>query len=50
MDVIKAAVVNKTGTQIGLIAQEADSWFASCVYTGSTGIKILSTDEITGIC
>ena len=45
-DVIKSAVVNKTGTQIGLIAQEAEAVLASCVYTGSTGIKILSTDEI----
>ena len=45
-DVIKSAVVNKTGTQTGLIAQEAEAVLASTVVTNSTGIKTLHTDDI----
>ena len=42
-DVIKSAVVDKTGTQTGLIAQEAEAVLASTVVTNSTGIKTLHT-------
>ena len=45
-DVIKSAVVDKTGTQTGLIAQEAEAVLASTVVTNSTGIKTLHTDDI----
>ena len=45
-DVIKSAVVPKTGTQTGLIAQEAEAVLASTVVTNSTGIKTLHTDDI----
>ena len=46
LEVIKSAVVNKTGTQTGLIAQEAEAVLASTVVTNSTGIKTLHTDDI----
>ena len=45
-DVIKSAVVNKTGTQTGLIAQEAEKVLASTVITSSTGVKTLHSDDI----
>ena len=45
-DVIKSAVVPITGTQTGLIAQEAEAVLASTVVTNSTGIKTLHTDDI----
>ena len=45
-DVAKSAVVDKTGVQIGLIAQEAEEVLASSVLTASTGIKTLNTDDI----
>jgi hypothetical protein len=45
-DVVKSAVVEKTGTQTGLIAQEAEAVLASTVVTNSTGIKSLHTDDI----
>ena len=45
-DVVKSAVVDKTGIQTGLIAQEAEAVLASTVVTNSTGIKSLHTDDI----
>ena len=45
-DVVKSAVVNKTGTQTGLIAQEAEAVLASTVVTATTGVKTLHTDDI----
>ena len=45
-DVVKSAVVTKTGTQTGLIAQEAEAVLASTVVTASTGVKTLHTDDI----
>ena len=45
-DVIKSAVVNKTGIQTGLIAQESEKVLPSTVVTCSTGVKSLHTDDI----
>ena len=40
------AFVNKTGTQTGLIAQEAEAVLPSTVVTATTGVKTLHTDDI----
>ena len=45
-DVVKSAVVNVEGVQIGLIAQELEEVCPGCVSTNSTGIKSISTDEL----
>ena len=45
-DVVKSAVVNKTGTQLGVIAQELETVLGSAVTTNSDGIKTLQTDEL----
>jgi len=38
--------VNKTGTQIGIIAQELETVCPDCVITQSTGVKTVDTDEL----
>ena len=43
---VKSAVVKKTGTQIGLIAQELEAVCPGCVKTESTGVKSVVTDEL----
>ena len=45
-DVIKCAVVNKTGTQLGCIAQEVESVLSSAVTTTSAGVKTLQTEGL----
>ena len=45
-DVIKSAVVNKTGTQLGCIAQEVESVLSSAVSTTSAGVKTLQTEGL----
>lgn len=49
-DVVKSAVVEKTGTQTGLIAQEAEAVLASTVVTNTTGIKVYIQMTFSGIC
>ena len=39
-------VVEKTGTQIGAIAQELEAVCPGCVTTQSTGVKAVDTDEL----
>ena len=39
-------VVEKTGTQIGAIAQELEAVCPGCVTTKSTGVKAVDTDEL----
>ena len=39
-------VVEKTGTQIGAIAQELEAVCPGCVITQSTGVKAVDTDEL----
>jgi len=45
-DVVKSAVVKKSGTQLGAIAQEVEAVLESAVSTKSTGIKSLQTDGL----
>ena len=45
-DVVKSAVVNKTGTQLGLIAQEVEAILESAVSTTSGGVKTLQTEGL----
>ena len=45
-DVIKSAVVDKPGVQLGIIAQELEEICSSCVKTQSTGIKTVDTDPL----
>jgi len=45
-DVVKSAVVNKTGTQLGLIAQEVEAVLGSAVSTTSGGVKTLQTEGL----
>jgi hypothetical protein len=45
-DVIKSAVVDKPGLQLGIIAQELEEICSSCVKTQSTGIKTVDTDPL----
>jgi hypothetical protein len=45
-DVIKSAVVETQGLQIGIIAQELEEVCPGCVTTNSTGIKSVATDEL----
>ena len=45
-NVVKSAVVNKTGTQIGLIAQEAEAVSSRLAKTTSNGIYTLETDDL----
>ena len=44
-DVAKAAVVDKTGIQLGMIAQEVEAILPNCVKT-TNGIKSLNTTEM----
>ena len=45
-DVVKSAVVDVQGLQIGVIAQELEEICPGCVTTNSTGIKTVVTDEL----
>jgi hypothetical protein len=45
-DVIKSAVIEKPGIQIGVIAQELEEICSSCVKTQNTGIKTVDTDPL----
>ena len=45
-DVVKSAMVNKSGTQLGAIAQEVESVLESAVSTSSDGVKTLQTDDL----
>jgi len=42
-----SAVVNKEGTQIGVIAQEIESILPDVVKTESTGVKSVDPDNLT---
>ena len=46
-DVIEAAVVEKDGLQLGVIAQELEKVLPDCVETQSTGIKTVDSDNLT---
>ena len=46
-DVVKAAVVNKEGVQLGVIAQELEKVLPECVKTQSTGVKTVESDNLT---
>ena len=46
-DVVKHAVVNKEGTQVGSIAQEIELVLPDVVRTNEFGIKSVSTNNIT---
>ena len=46
-DVVKHAVVNKEGTQVGSIAQEIESILPDVVRTNEFGIKSVDTSNIT---
>ena len=39
-------MVNKSGTQLGAIAQEVESVLESAVSTSSDGVKTLQTDDL----
>ena len=42
----EAIYVNKTGLQIGIIAQELETVCPDCVTPQSTGVKTVDTDEL----
>ena len=46
-DVVKSAVVNKEGTQLGVIAQEIETILPAVVETEDTGIKSVNADNLT---
>ena len=46
-DVVKSAVVEKEGTQLGVIAQELETIIPECVTTMSTGVKSVDPDNLT---
>ena len=46
-DVVKSAVVNKEGVQLGVIAQEIESILPDVVKTQSTGVKSVDPDNLT---
>ena len=46
-DVVKSAVVEKEGTQLGVIAQELETIIPDCVTTMSTGVKSVDADNLT---
>ena len=46
-DVIGSAVVDKEGTQLGVIAQEIETILPDVVKTESTGIKRVDSDNLT---
>ena len=46
-DVIKSAVVNQQGVQLGVIAQEIEGVLPEVVETQSTGVKTVNPDNIT---
>ena len=46
-DVVKSAVVEKEGTQLGVIAQELETIIPDCVTTMSTGVKSVDPDNLT---
>jgi len=46
-DDVKAAVVEKEGVQLGVIAQELEKILPECVETLSTGVKIVNSDNLT---
>ena len=43
----KAAVVEKEGIQIGVIAQELEKVLPECVQTQTTGVKTVDADNLT---
>ena len=43
----KAAVVEKEGIQLGVIAQELEKILPECVITQSTGVKTVDADNLT---
>ena len=46
-DVVKSAVVDRKGTQLGVIAQELQEILPECVETLSTGVETVNTDNLT---
>ena len=46
-DVVKSAVVEKEGVQLGVIAQELETIIPECVATMSTGVKTVDSDNLT---
>ena len=46
-DVVESAVINKEGTQLGVIAQEIETILPDVVKTESTGVKSVDPDNLT---
>ena len=46
-DVVKTAVVNKEGTQLGVIAQELEEVLPEVVITNEEGIKSVNSENLT---